>query len=183
MPLENYNQESNAAAFRWRACLGLAFSIVIGYFGIGLFTFSAEEAAPPKRSPGPPPKKSVAEVDLDIGARRQRVDDFCAAVPKPERFYFVKKNPPAENENLTYVGYFYRTERDSSEIMPVFSVWFNSNGWRTNGGDDAVFIKENKTVNISRSEFDPKSYRIYCTESFLLNSENKRSAKSMVKRM
>lgn len=109
------------------------------------------------------PQKSTAE------ERLKRVDELCANLPKPEKLVFrsrEQKNYP----NSSFVSYSYASDRTPEEIVPFFTIWFNSNGWnnwKSITGDFPVFRKDKQTVIFTTYSPDDvrRRYEIVCSET------------------
>jgi hypothetical protein len=110
----------------------------------------------------PPQVNHTLETDK---TRLIRVNELCTKLPRPEKLEFVSSH---ENSGFasTVVIYNYTSTRGAEEIMPVFLVWLNENGW-SRIPNTSTYEKGKQTVYISPSTFSNSpwtNYEIYCTE-------------------
>jgi hypothetical protein len=163
MPLDNfYNSEDEARRLWWK-CLGGAALIIIGY--CSLF-FVLPESQPVQVLPKPASSDWYGISDTVNQEALQHLNELCASLPQPEKFDFKGSDLPRTlNNNYTMVVYRYSSKRSLEEIMPVFLVWFNENGWERDQYSDSIFKKGNQTIYVSGNNFSPNSnYEILCAE-------------------
>ncbi len=151
MPLDNFYEEKDKAAYRWRNTVGLAFLALAVYliFGYWFFANNQEEQA-------------VRQKEAD---RIAHIDALCTNLPLPENFRFVMRNNPISYNDGTAIVYRYKSDRELEEIMPAFLVWFRANGWKPAGDDSSSFTKGEQTVSIRKPDYDFANYEIYCHEN------------------
>jgi len=97
-----------------------------------------------------------------------RVRELCQNLPKPEKFDFVSSFEDGGVESSTII-YRFDSTREAEEIMPMFLIWFNENGWRQVSDTSTLkFEKGNQKIYISVNSEDfhgfPNQYEIYCSE-------------------
>ena len=155
MPFENFYDESDKAARRWRKILVLAFFLLVTYFTVSLWMVSRFDDG----------DESENQISEKI-ERLRRVDELCTNLPKPEKFYFVRRDKPIYNTNATAIKYYYKSDRGIEEIMPTFIVWFGANGWKPAPENEHSFRKGLQTVTIKTNYDDDyyDNYEIYCYE-------------------
>jgi hypothetical protein len=98
--------------------------------------------------------------------RIKNVDLLCAGLPKPEQFYFVKKENAVNLNNSTKINYLYQSNRSVDEIMPSFFVWFDSkgSGWKRVPNSNTSFTKGEQKVTIRQVDSPSSNYEITCSE-------------------
>lgn len=177
MPFENFYKESDKANRLWWKCVGAGILLFAGYWVLGLLflpTFESDVK----------PDEALLRTE-----RLRRVKELCESVPKPELFNFLTETLPEHNDSMTIVDYNYRSKRSFDEVMPLFLVWFDSNGWerltnKTLDGSlyqsdrEAIYYKYSSTISIihydleSRPDYleypkDFPNYVIQCRENAL----------------
>jgi len=160
MKFEYFYEKSNPLkAPLWWLVFGLALLAVIGYV---YFTYpkmpSAENYAPKISVP-------LESIALNGSALVQKADALCASISKPEKFQFFSKTVSASKENSATVIYTYMTERDFGEVMPSFTVWFDTNGFTPEQHNKLTYKNGSQTVAIRSMDNFSKIYEIYCSES------------------
>jgi hypothetical protein len=155
MPLENFYEESDKARDRWQLKVAAGFFAVVVYliFGLVLFSNYREE-------------KEVRDTETE---RIKRVEALCAELPKPENFVFVTRDPPITYKDATAIIFRYQSDRELEEIMPAFTLWFNSHNWKAAANSTSSFTNGYQTITITKfdtevGEYDPEfaNYEIYC---------------------
>src|SRR5215213_1498022 len=167
MSFENFYEESDKAARRWRKCIGAAFLLVIAYWTVGLLIApepkntveqSNNTVEQPPRITEPPP---VVSGDKE---RLRRVKELCANLPKPEKFYLIGTETLVDSPDLTLVRYTFKSNREWDELMPAFLIWLNADGWKALPTNSSTFTKNNQTIAFSTVSGDLANYEIYCSE-------------------
>jgi hypothetical protein len=155
MPLENFYKESDQAARHGRFILGLVFVLVALYFVSVYFFYKT--AVPEDSSEYQPEMPTAAD-------RLRNVDALCTNLPRPEKFFFLGRGEPIFYSQATAIVYRYKSERDFEELMPVFTLWFGENGWKS-AEDNQSFKKGTQRISILyTNDYDGKYYDFYCFE-------------------
>jgi hypothetical protein len=151
MPFDNFYNESDKAAKRWRKGLILGFCLLVIYFIVGSVLLSRHhEIEPPRRQP-----------------ESERIDHLVALyneLPKPENFNFVMQNPPISYKNGTAIVFRFQSDREIDEITPPFLVWFNTHGWSAVPDSELTFTNGAQTISIRMNYSDFANYELYCYE-------------------
>lgn len=143
------------------------FFLFAGMFMFFIISKIHKEMSPPVVRPAlAVVPKTVTNEPMSDGARR--VDALCASLPKPEKFELHSKTAPTETENFVSIAYTFRSSRPTSEIYPMFILWFAKNGWTDDKPADErlEFSRDAQTVRLA--PFDMKKegdfYTLNCTE-------------------
>ena len=157
MPLENFYEESDKAGERWRLKVVAGFFAVAAYLIFGWVIFSDY-------------REDVKIRDTEA-ERIKRLDTLCGELPKPENFAFVTRERPIPYKDATAIIFRYQSDRELAEIMPAFTVWFNTHNWKPAANGTTSFTKGGQTITITKfdtefGEYDPEfaNYEIYCYE-------------------
>jgi hypothetical protein len=165
MPFDNFYEESDKAARRWRKCVGAAFLLFIGYRTAGLLI--APEPKTVEQRPREAQLPRIAEPPPVITGdkeRLRRVKELCAKLPTPEKFYLIGTETLVDSPDLTLVRHTFKSNREWDELMPSFLVWLSADGWKALPSNSSTFTKNNQTIAFSRVLNDLTNYAIYCSE-------------------
>ncbi len=154
-----YEKSNPLKAPLWWIGFGLAVLLLIGYAYYTSSKMSSAESYAPKTVV---PFESIA---LNGSALVQKADALCASISKPEKFQFFSKTVSASKENSATVIYTYMTERDFGEVMPSFTVWFDTNGFTPEQNNKLTYKNGSQTVAIRSWDNFSSIYEIYCSES------------------
>jgi hypothetical protein len=110
--------------------------------------------------------------ERDTEAERiKSLDALCGGLPKPENFNFVTRERPISYKNGTAIIFRYQSDREMEEVMPAFTVWFDSHNWKPVINSASSFTNGFQTITITKfdlsfGEYDPEfaNYEIYCYE-------------------
>ncbi len=158
MPLENIYEISDRIDLTRLKIAGLLVLLILGWVLFGAWNISRD-------------LREVAAAGTPEADRLRSVDALCTDLPKPEKFYFVNREPPTEVSGRTSVVYRFRSERSPEEIMPAIIVRLGENGWTFKPNSESllsVFKRANQTIAVSNSESSIDSsavnYNFYCSE-------------------
>ena len=160
MPFEDiYKEENENLDRRWRIAL---IAIFIIPFGILAFIYLNAQFQPQEQ-----PSHAF---DLNYEVEKQRLNETCESLPKPEGFWLTQKYGPVAYSRHVSVNFTYRSGRSKEEVYPIFILWFAENGWTDkkpeyDGYDSLDFSKGNQTISVSRDWWTEGAvYKIYCIE-------------------
>src|SRR5689334_22862301 len=156
MPFENFYEEADKAARRWRKILAAAIFLVVGYCTLPFVASTISSLDTPFEN------KSAARAK-----RIERLDALCSKLPRPEQLFFVERETPKHFPDSSLVTYSYASDRPPEEILPTFIIWFSSNDWKSIADDGLIFRQGKQTVTIVvYSPFDTtENYKIICSET------------------
>ena len=100
---------------------------------------------------------------IDQSEPLKKIDNLCQNLPKPKKFYFIKKNISG-NSRIISVSYFYQSELENNEIKNFFSEWFLNNNWTLEYQKTLDFRKGDLIVRIDKGYREGVDYVIYCAE-------------------